>query len=373
MTRLTDHDLFQLAAPLRQVEPVTRPAGVPHDASEANAGWTRRFFIGLVAATAVAAVLFVLALAAHSRSSAPQPAKRTFPAPPACAVAAGGSGVDCGPASAAIRTAGSWQVIDQGSCVDHTRLYFGAHTTGGDAPLSLMLNVPPRALAKGGDVRVTDGQLALVSGRKEPLSGQAVVAPGGNSGAYTVHGQNAEGKLDGNAYTGAWTCRAGHTSQQVKQQTRRARLLPRCARNERGFHVHHGYRLVCGPGSAIIWVGGRWQVVSPGICEHRGPLHFGVVDGAYPDGADPHRALVFPLGPFFTDASARSRFLSGGAVAVSDGEIDLPGAHTALSGSMIVQRGGTGGAFDLNNRGGAGVGWPRADYVGAWACGGPPS
>ena len=40
MTQLSDRDLFELASPLRQVEPVARPAG-GHDrhAGEANAGW----------------------------------------------------------------------------------------------------------------------------------------------------------------------------------------------------------------------------------------------------------------------------------------------------------------------------------------------
>jgi hypothetical protein len=75
MTHLTDHDLFELAAPLRQVEAVTRAAGVTHRAEATKAGWKRRAVIGLLAAAATLAVLFVLALAAHSRSSAPAPAK----------------------------------------------------------------------------------------------------------------------------------------------------------------------------------------------------------------------------------------------------------------------------------------------------------
>jgi hypothetical protein len=77
MTHLTDHDLFELAAPLRDVEPVTRRVGVPHGVDAATAGWSRRLVIGLVAALATLAVLFVLALAAHSRSSAPGPAKQS--------------------------------------------------------------------------------------------------------------------------------------------------------------------------------------------------------------------------------------------------------------------------------------------------------
>ncbi len=74
MTQLSDRDLFELASPLRQVEPVTRPAGAQdRHAGEAKADWTRRIAVGLLAAAATAAVLFVLALAAHTRSSAPAP------------------------------------------------------------------------------------------------------------------------------------------------------------------------------------------------------------------------------------------------------------------------------------------------------------
>ena len=330
----------------------------------------------MVAAGGVAFVIVALAFAAHTRFAA---AKPPFPAPPPCPVAAGGSGVDCGPASAAIRTAGNWQVIQQGRCVDRTRLYFGVHTANGDAPLSLMLDIPPGALAKGGGVRITNGQLALVSGATESLSGQAFVAPGGRSGAFTAHGQDAQGKPDGTTYTGAWTCRAGHTPRHVTQQTSQAHL-PQCTqkdlRNAGHSVARDGYGLDCGPGSAIVWVGGRWRVVSPGICGYGGNfVDFGVFDGRYPRGADPHKTLQFHLVGFNLDASAvlRNRLLTGGALGVIDGEIDLPGAHTAPRGRAIVQRGGSGGAFDLNNRGGPTVGWPRADYVGAWACGGPPS
>ena len=34
-----------------------------------------------------------------------------------------------------------------------------------------MVNMPPEALANGGDAQVTNGQLALVSGAKESLAG----------------------------------------------------------------------------------------------------------------------------------------------------------------------------------------------------------
>src|ERR1051325_1107992 len=91
----------------------------------------RKAIIIVVAGAACCLILAALALAAHTRSSAPEPPNPSSPAPPACASATSGSGVDCGPASAAIRTAGSWQVIDEGRCIDHTRLYFGVHTANG--------------------------------------------------------------------------------------------------------------------------------------------------------------------------------------------------------------------------------------------------
>jgi hypothetical protein len=337
-----------------------------------------------MAATGVALVIVMLALAAHTRSSAPEPTKPPFPAPPACAIATGGSGVDCGPASAAIRTAGGWQVINQGCCIDHTRLYFGVHTTNRDAPLSLMVNMPPEALANGGDAQVTNGQLALVSGAKESLSGQAVVEPGGKSGAFTVHGRDAQGRPDGNTYAGAWTCRAGHTPQHVKPQTP-ATELPQCTQKEigrgahavgtdsGGFLVRDGYRLDCGPGSAIVWAAGRWQVLSPGICGMYSRLYFGIYDGSYPAGKDPHRTLQFYVGPSYNTPALDSLLVHGGRSGVGDGEIDVLGAHEALSGRAIVERGGGGGAFDLNNRGGPSAGYSRNTYVGAWTCGLPNS
>ena len=92
-----------------------------------------RVLVFAMAATGVALVIVMLALAAHSGPSAPEPARPPFPAPPACAIATGASGVDCGPASAAIRTAGHWQVINQGS----------ASTTPGFTSVSTPATVPP--------------------------------------------------------------------------------------------------------------------------------------------------------------------------------------------------------------------------------------
>jgi hypothetical protein len=325
-----------------------------------------RVLVFAVAATGVALVIVMLALAAHSRSSAPQPTKPPpFPAPPACAIATGGSGVDCGPGSAAIRTAGHWQVINQGRCINHNRLYFGVHTTNGDALLSLMLDMPPGALATGGDVQVTNGQLALVSGAKESLSGQAAVEPGGKSGAFTVHGRDAQGRPDGNTYAGAWTCRAGHPPKQgtPQQQTPRSQL-PHCTQKEvrrsaNVFVFRDGYWLSCGPASAIVWAGGRWQVVSPGVCSDSdyADFHFGI------DHHHAHRWLQFVTDFAITGPALANLIAHGGYAAVPDGEINVLGAHEALSGREIIQRGGGGGAFAL--------GRSRTIYVGAWTCGLP--
>jgi hypothetical protein len=326
----------------------------------------RRMIAIVAAGVACCLILGALALAAHTRSSTPEPAQPPFPTPPACAIAAGGSGVNCGPASAAIRIAEGWQVINQGSCINHTRLYFGAHTANDDAPLSLMLDMPSGALAKGGDVRVTNGQLALGSGAKESLSGQAVVEPGGKSGAFTVHGRDAQGKPDGNAYSGAWTCRAGHASQQAaSRQTHQARMCTREEHQGGSFTLTaDGYRIDCGSGSAILWVGGRWQVVFPANCGV-GDLHFGVRTDPLPDRLIVHTESIIGAAP----ESQRAQD-------VIDGDMNLPGTHAALGGRAIFRRGEDGGAFDLNNRGGvsanrggAGVGSPRVDYVGAWMCG----
>lgn len=155
----------------------------------------------MLAAGGVALLVVALTFATHSRSASGEP---PFPPPPPCRAAAGGAGVDCGPASAVIHIDGAWQVIDQGRCVDHTHLYFGTHTPNGDAPLSLMLAIPPAMLAKGGDARVTDGRLSLASGAKESLSGRVVIAPGGNSGALTAKGHDSEG------HPGPITSEPGH-------------------------------------------------------------------------------------------------------------------------------------------------------------------
>lgn len=324
----------------------------------AKVGFTRRVTVGSVAAAAALIGLVGLALAGHTGSAASEPAMPPLAAPPPCPVAAGGSGVDCGPASAAIRTAGAWQVIDQGRCIDRARLYFGAHTQGGDAPLSLIVEIPQATLVKGGDVRVTDGQLVRASGAKEPLSGLAVIAPGGNSGAFTVHGRDAQGKHDGAIYAGAWTCRAGQASQQASsQQIRRARL---CTHKEPGAGytsptaVRDRDRITCGPGSAILWVGGRWQFVFPGGDCGSSDLHF----HGY--------SLWFHPESLWTDLPFKL------AQGVSDGGMTVAGTHAAFSGRVIFQPGQVGGAFDLNNR--ASPSSPdRADYVGAWACGSPNS
>lgn len=267
-------------------------------------------------------------------------------------------------ASAAIRTTGGWQVIDQGRCVNGTQLSFGAQGTVGDPSLSLMLDIPPTVRATGGYAEVTDGQLVLASGATESLVGRAVIPPGGNGGAFNVRARDARGHPTGPAYAGAWTCQAGHPAQHVTSQAN----LPRCTRKEldadRGVS-RNGYRLQCGPGSAIVWLAGRWQVVSAGNCYYDTGIYFGIQDGRYPRGADPHRTLWFNFG---FDGTLQSKLVHGGTSGAWDGEIDLPAAHTAVSGNTIIQPGGAGGAFDLNNRGAQSEGSPRADYVGAWTC-----
>jgi hypothetical protein len=322
-----------------------------------------------VAAAAIVTVFGVLAIAGHLGSAASEPARPPFRAPPPCGIAADGPGVDCGSASAAIRTASTWHVIKQGRCIDDTRLYFGVHTANGDAPLALILGKPsPGVLAKGGEVQVTNGQLTLASGATESLAGWATVAPGGSAGAFSVQGRDAAGQPDGHRYAGAWTCRAGHAPPHLKVQEAAQAKLPQCtAKQIRGLSgaVRGGYRLECGPASAIVWAGEHWQVVSPGICFEYDP-HFGVLEGLHSKGLpDAHRTLQFFAGPYFPDTKPARN----GAYGVGDGEIDVLGAHSALWGRVIFQPGGRGGAFDLNNRARPSAA-DRADYVGAWTCGG---
>jgi hypothetical protein len=307
----------------------------------------------MVAAGGVALLLVALAFAAHTRSAAGDP---PYPAAPPCPAAADGSGVDCGPASAVIRVGDDWRVIDQGHCLDHRRLYFGAHGVNGDAPLSLMVEISAAVVARGGYARVVDGQLVLGSGAKRSLVGRAVIPPGGDGGAFSVHAR-ADGKPTGTTYAGAWTCQAGHPAQQATSQ--QGRQAKPCTQDNPGADYGSptgsgSNPVTCGRGSAAVLVNRRWQFVFPAeYCPALGP-HFT---------SNKNRYLWFHPGSLI-DQSVPNTLAQG----VSDGEMTVAGVHAGLIGRVIFQPDQEGGGFDLNNRGGPSARWPRRDYVGAWTC-----
>ena len=181
--------------------------------------WRPPRLLMIAVATAGAALLIlVLALAAHSRSSAPEPAKSSA-APPRCTkaddrnegVVRNGFLVECGPASAVVRSGGATHVIRTGNCgagpgLDGDWEYFGVRSRRAVPHIGLTIHV----IYRPGDVRERRpgrpypiaGEIEMLPGARESLAGTATFPTrlSGN-GTFVLHGRTT-----GRTYTGSWTC-----------------------------------------------------------------------------------------------------------------------------------------------------------------------
>jgi hypothetical protein len=129
---------------------------------------------------------------------------------------------------------------------------------------------------------------------------------------------------------------------------------PKCSTNPPLRVVNRrGFIVFCGPGSAVVWSKGKWNVIKGSACDG-GRLDF----GTWSQRSTPHVGLGIVL-----DSRPHP-----GSVDVGDGGIELiPGTRTALSGTATIEPGLKRGTFNLYGRNGAGPDGSR--FVGAWNCG----
>jgi hypothetical protein len=180
-----------------------------------------RLLVIAVASAGLALRIIMLALAAHSRSSAPRPAKSSA-APPRCTkadyrnegVVANGFLVECGPASAVVRSDGVTHVIRTGNCgagpgLDSDWNYFGVRSRRAAPHIGFAVHV----IYRPGDARERRpgrpypiaGAIEMVPGARESLSGTARFAKGFLPDAtFVLHGRTT-----GRTYTGSWKCGNG--------------------------------------------------------------------------------------------------------------------------------------------------------------------
>ena len=167
----------------------------------------RRLPPALVRVAALAGVVLVvgaLALAAHSRNGT-RPAASAV-APPHCTklddqnggVVRNGFDVVCGPASAVVRVAGRWQVMNSGRCTERGWMYFGVSTKRDVPHAALSLHFQPRG--RQGWTGAVDGEIETRPGAKEAVSGTATSKPGSAGGTFILHGRA------GGSYLGSWNC-----------------------------------------------------------------------------------------------------------------------------------------------------------------------
>jgi hypothetical protein len=122
---------------------------------------------------------------------------------------------------------------------------------------------------------------------------------------------------------------------------------------------------VCGQASAVVRSGGQWQVIRSGRCVGHGRLYFGI---------DSTTQLAHAWLALMVDIPSGVPAQGGGPARVVDGRVKIvPGVDERVSGTAIVQPGGSSGAFNVHGR--DAHGFPDGStYVGAWTCraGHPP-
>jgi hypothetical protein len=211
MTQLTDSDLFELAAPLRQVEAVTRPAGVPRRSERIPE-------IVRLAGIAVGIFLLVavaLLIAQHHPQGKPANPPTATSRPPRCTARADlltgvirdGLLVECGPASAVIRSGGWTHVFPKGNCErgglnGGQWMYFGVRTIRHVPHLAIVLYTP--VVWHASRPYAIKGDIEMLPGVSERVLGTAVSRSDVGKGTFVVRGVRS-----GRTYTGSWNCGAG--------------------------------------------------------------------------------------------------------------------------------------------------------------------